>query len=202
MNGLGKIACVGWLSIFGLASSGACAEGGEPASVGKPVILDLKATRLDLIGLPSGLNANVLDLQSKAEDLAKKSPDISVRNSNTAVTLSIRSDVLFAFDSDAVSSKAEPALRQVAQFIAADSAGVVTVEGHTDAVGSETYNQDLSLRRARAVATWLSMHGVEKSRLSERGKGEAEPVAGNDTSEGRAKNRRVDFVLPKKAAAG
>ncbi|WP_252960936.1 OmpA family protein [Serratia entomophila] len=157
---------------------------------------------MDLIGLPSGLNANVLDLQSKAEDLAKKSPDISVRNSNTAVTLSIRSDVLFAFDSDAVSSKAEPALRQVAQFIAADSAGVVTVEGHTDAVGSETYNQDLSLRRARAVATWLSMHGVEKSRLSERGKGEAEPVAGNDTSEGRAKNRRVDFVLPKKAAAG
>ncbi|WP_439090096.1 OmpA family protein [Serratia bockelmannii] len=134
--------------------------------------------------------------------MAKQSADISVRDSKNAVTLSMRSDVLFAFDSDAIAAKAEPALQQVAQFIAAEPVGNVVIEGHTDAVGSDKYNQDLSLRRARAVAVWLIAHGVEKSRLSERGKGEAEPVASNDTPTGRAKNRRVDFVLPKTAAAG
>lgn len=193
--------CGGMLA-FGLVSLGSWADSGEPASVGKPVILDLKATRLDLVGLPSGLNAGVLDLQSKAADLAKQSADISVRDSKNAVTLSMRSDVLFAFDSDAIAAKAEPALQQVAQFIAAEPVGNVVIEGHTDAVGSDKYNRDLSLRRARAVAVWLIAHGVEKSRLSERGKGEAEPVASNDTPTGRAKNRRVDFVLPKTAAAG
>ncbi|BEN31957.1 MULTISPECIES: OmpA family protein [Serratia] len=201
MNGLRKAACVGGVLALGLVSFGSWADSGEPASVGKPVILDLKATRLDLVGLPSGLNAGVLDLQSKAADLAKQSADISVRNSKNAVTLSMRSDVLFAFDSDAIAAKAEPALQQVAQFIAAEPVGKVVIEGHTDAVGSDKYNQDLSLRRARAVAAWLIAHGVEKSRLSERGKGEVEPVASNDTPTGRAKNRRVDFVLPKTATA-
>ncbi|CAI2525743.1 OmpA family protein [Serratia ficaria] len=202
MNGLGELTRAGWLAAFGLAAFGAGAADGEGVSVGKPVILDLKATRLDLQGLPSGLNAGVLDLQSKAEELARKSADISVRNSKTAVTLSIRSDVLFAFDSDAIADKAEPALRQVAEFIAADPAARVKIEGHTDAVGSEKYNQDLSRRRARSVAAWLTAHGVEPSRLSERGKGESQPVAGNDTEEGRAKNRRVDFILPKPAGGG
>lgn len=165
-----------------------------------PVILDLKATTLDLVGFPSDTGGAVLDLQSKAADLAKQSADISFRDDKDAVTLSIRSDVLFAFDSDAIAKKAEPTLKKVAQLIADDPGGVVTIEGHTDSVGSDKYNLDLSQRRARSVAKWLTTHGVDSSRLSEKGKGESQPVASNDSDAGRAKNRRVDFVLPKKKA--
>lgn len=194
MSGLHKL-------LFASALALCSAAGAEDAPAhAPPVILDLKATTLDLVGFPSDTGGAVLDLQSKAADLAKQSADITFRDDKDAVTLSIRSDVLFAFDSDAIAKKAEPTLKKVAQLIVDDPDGAVTIEGHTDSVGSDKYNLDLSQRRARSVAKWLTAHGVDSSRLSEKGKGESQPVASNDSDAGRAKNRRVDFVLPKKKA--
>jgi OOP family OmpA-OmpF porin len=73
----------------------------------------------------------------------------------------------------------------------------VRVEGHTDSVASESYNQGLSERRARSVADWLAENGVDGDRLTTRGWGETRPVAENDTPEGRQQNRRVELIIEK-----
>jgi OOP family OmpA-OmpF porin len=70
----------------------------------------------------------------------------------------------------------------------------VSVEGHTDAVGSEAYNQKLSERRAAAVRDYLVQHGIEASRISTRGFGKSKPVASNDTAAGRTQNRRAEVI--------
>ena len=67
------------------------------------------------------------------------------------------------------------------------------VEGHTDSVGSEVYNQALSQRRAESVASYLINHGVSSSRLEAKGLGESNPIADNSTEDGRALNRRVEL---------
>jgi OOP family OmpA-OmpF porin len=72
---------------------------------------------------------------------------------------------------------------------------VVIAVGHTDSVGSDTYNQALSVRRADAVKAYLVEKGIEKNRVYTEGKGEKQPVADNKTAEGRAKNRRVEIEV-------
>jgi OOP family OmpA-OmpF porin len=71
----------------------------------------------------------------------------------------------------------------------------VSVEGHTDAVGTDAYNQGLSERRANSVLDYLAGKGVSSSRLSAKGFGESSPIATNETGEGRALNRRVELRL-------
>ncbi|MBI2800777.1 MAG: OmpA family protein [Gammaproteobacteria bacterium] len=71
----------------------------------------------------------------------------------------------------------------------------VSVEGHTDSVGSDAYNQKLSERRAQAVVSYLTSKGINAARLTSVGYGESRPVASNDTADGRAHNRRVDLVI-------
>ncbi|HMB01723.1 MAG TPA: OmpA family protein [Spirochaetota bacterium] len=71
----------------------------------------------------------------------------------------------------------------------------IKVVGHTDSVGNESYNLGLSKRRAKSVMNYLVKQGVAQSRLTSEGKGESEPIASNDTEEGRAQNRRVEFLL-------
>jgi outer membrane protein OmpA-like peptidoglycan-associated protein len=71
----------------------------------------------------------------------------------------------------------------------------VVIEGHTDSVGSEAYNLDLSQRRAEAVWDCLLQNGVNAAPMSPRGAGKAPPVASNDTAEGRQQNRRVELIV-------
>jgi outer membrane protein OmpA-like peptidoglycan-associated protein len=70
----------------------------------------------------------------------------------------------------------------------------ITIEGYTDSQGSESYNQDLSERRAKSARDYLVRRGVAGTRIQAYGRGEADPVATNDTPEGRAQNRRVVFT--------
>jgi OOP family OmpA-OmpF porin len=72
---------------------------------------------------------------------------------------------------------------------------VIIAVGHTDSVGSDAYNQKLSVRRAEAIKAYLVSKGIEKNRIYTEGKGEKQPVADNKTAEGRAKNRRVEIEV-------
>jgi len=102
--------------------------------------------------------------------------------------------VNFDFDKAEIRPDAAVILDEAASMLGSSS-GTVRVEGHTDSVGAEAYNQSLSERRANAVKDYLAGKGVDSSRLSAAGFGESNPVASNDTADGRALNRRVELNL-------
>jgi outer membrane protein OmpA-like peptidoglycan-associated protein len=111
------------------------------------------------------------------------------------ITLSDAGDVLFAFNQSELTPAAQSKLDSLMPKL--QSADVVSIKviGHTDSVGSDTYNQALSERRASSVAAYLLSQGVAPDKLTSEGKGQSQPVADNETEEGRAKNRRVELHI-------
>ena len=101
----------------------------------------------------------------------------------------------FGFNKATLKPEGMAKLDQAAAVMAEHADLAVGVEGHTDSVGSDAYNQKLSERRAQAAVDYLVSKGVDASRLQPTGYGESKPVASNDTAEGRAQNRRVDLVV-------
>ena len=114
--------------------------------------------------------------------------------------LVMAADTLFAFDQATLSAQAEATLAQLGPQLASEK-GAFSIEGHTDAKGSDDYNQKLSERRATAVRDWLVAHHVVAAGTPIVGHGAKQPVApnrkadGSDDPEGRAKNRRVEVVV-------
>ena len=100
---------------------------------------------------------------------------------------------LFDFDSDKIKEENYSGLNIVANFLKENPNVSVKVEGHTDNIGSKEYNQNLSERRAQAIANYLIDKGVEKERVTTEGFGFSRPIASNDTAEGRAQNRRTEL---------
>jgi outer membrane protein OmpA-like peptidoglycan-associated protein len=104
--------------------------------------------------------------------------------------------VFFATNKDRILEKSFPVLEAVASALEAmDEIKKLRIEGHTDDRGRARHNMQLSQRRAESVVRWLSERGISPSRLEAQGFGQERPVDTNKTSEGRAKNRRVDFVI-------
>lgn len=101
--------------------------------------------------------------------------------------------VNFKFDSSRIEPASEQILNQAVEALNNASSVNVRIEGHTDSTGSDAYNQSLSERRANAVRDYLVDHGIDGARLTTEGKGESQPVASNDTADGRYQNRRVEF---------
>jgi len=112
-------------------------------------------------------------------------------------------DVFFATGSDALDDTSAPALQALADVLVKHPDWSVTILGHTDSIGDEDANQDLSNRRAERVRSVLvEQYGIAADRLRSEGRGEKEPVADNGTAEGRARNRRVDIERPCGAGDG
>jgi len=111
------------------------------------------------------------------------------------VTLS--ATALFDFDSAVLHSEGKTALHELDESIKAKGATVVDIDvvGHTDSIGTEEYNQGLSERRAMSVRDYMVSAGIDSNIIDVSGKGESEPVASNDTKEGRAENRRVEIHI-------
>jgi len=103
--------------------------------------------------------------------------------------------VNFDFDKYNIRPDAVPILDQAAATLKEYGDVTVSVNGHTDSIGTEAYNQRLSLRRAEAVRAYLERRGVAARRMTVRGFGESDPVATNETAEGRAQNRRVELIV-------
>jgi outer membrane protein OmpA-like peptidoglycan-associated protein len=127
------------------------------------------------------------------QQMAGSGVDVVRKGDN--ITLDMPGNVTFAFDSANLNSQFYPVLDKVAQTLVEYDKTVIEVAGHTDSVGSDAYNQQLSERRANSVATYLSSHGVPGARVVTVGAGEAHPVASNDTEDGRAQNRRVEITI-------
>lgn len=113
----------------------------------------------------------------------------------------VNNDVLFEFDKATLRPEAREALSRVAEIIGDRRPREIRVVGHTDAIGSDAYNMDLSLRRARSVEQWLTAEARVPAPVEVEGKGESQPVApnttpdGRDNPEGRQQNRRVEIYL-------
>jgi hypothetical protein len=103
--------------------------------------------------------------------------------------------VHFDFDKAVIRPDAEPILDEAARTLGEEGEIRVSVEGHTDSIGTEEYNRRLSLRRADAVRAYLERKGVAAHRMTVEGLGESQPVASNDTAAGRAQNRRVELEV-------
>ena len=111
------------------------------------------------------------------------------------ITLNMPSNITFDFDSSTLKPQFTPILDNVAQTLTQYNQTVVEVAGHTDNVGTDSYNQALSERRANSVAAYLGSRGVMQQRMITVGAGETRPIASNDTDAGRAQNRRVEITL-------
>ncbi len=105
--------------------------------------------------------------------------------------VSFAAEALFDFDKSIVKPVGMAALDDLLSKLQGMNTEVMVTVGHTDSIGSDEYNQRLSLRRAEAVKAYIVSKGVDGARVYTEGKGESQPVADNKTAEGRAKNRRV-----------
>ena len=100
----------------------------------------------------------------------------------------------FDSGSDVPRPDSEPTLQRILEALQGDASLKLQIEGHTDSTNTDAYNQALSERRAKAVVQWLTAKGIAPVRLQAKGFGRMHPVAGNDTAQGRALNRRVELL--------
>jgi OmpA-OmpF porin, OOP family len=112
-----------------------------------------------------------------------------------AAKVTYASDAFFDFDKAVLKPEGKAKLDDLVGKVKGINLEVIIAVGHTDAVGSDAYNQKLSVKRSEAVKAYLVSKGIEKNRVYTEGKGEAQPVADNKTRDGRAKNRRVEIEV-------
>lgn len=158
----------------------------------------LQMSMTTIVGRTSELEGFASALVPHEATIDQKLQRLAAQVTETEVVIQLPGAILFDFDSAQIRPDAERALRDVSDVIRSYTAKPVRIVGHTDSVADDAYNQGLSERRAESVAAWLATHGIEKGRLTASGKGESHPVASNDTSDGRQKNRRVEVVITRR----
>ncbi|MCA0044490.1 OmpA family protein [Celeribacter litoreus] len=146
-------------------------------------------------GAIGGAIGNQLDKQAAALRQDLGNGDVKIVNTGSQLIVTMPQDILFATDSAVVVPSLQNDLRALAANLQDYPNTTIQVIGHTDNTGSASYNQELSTRRASAVATILTANGVAPYRVRAYGRGEDQPVATNLTPEGRAMNRRVEIII-------
>ncbi len=126
---------------------------------------------------------------------------LQAKQTERGMVLTLGNNVLFDSGSDSLKPGATDSLDRVSQFLQNHAAINVRIEGHTDSIGSDDYNQGLSERRAQAVARTLENDGVASGRIQAVGRGKELPVASNSSASGRQQNRRVEIVFSDETGA-
>jgi len=174
---------------------GAAIGGAAGAATGAAVSKD--NTKGAIIGGAIGAVAGAIIgnyLDNQAKELEQVQGAEVVREGDE-LKVTFAEKILFDFDSSALKAASQAQLDQVAGVLGKYPETNIIIKGHTDAKGSDEYNQRLSERRASAVMNYLEDQGVGGSRMTARGYGESMPVASNDTEDGRAENRRVELSI-------
>ncbi|QOW21080.1 MULTISPECIES: OmpA family protein [Lysobacteraceae] len=146
-------------------------------------------------GLAGGAIGNYQDRQERAlrDQMAGTGVDIVRQGDN--ITLNMPDNITFGFDKSDLQPQFYPVLDNLARTLSEYNQTIIEVAGHTDSVGSDSYNQGLSVRRAESVGNYLMSRGVVRDRFIITGAGKTRPIASNDTESGRAMNRRVELTL-------
>src|SRR4051812_8475111 len=134
-------------------------------------------------------------MDQQAKELQQNIPGATIQRVGEGIAVTFPSGILFPFNSTEILPAGRDNLRQLASSLEQYPNSDILIVGHTDSVGTDAYNMDLSQRRALAASAYLQSLGVPASRLQTQGRGESEPVQANDTEEGRARNRRVEIAI-------
>jgi outer membrane protein OmpA-like peptidoglycan-associated protein len=146
-------------------------------------------------GLAGGGIGAYMDNQEAELRRQLQGTGVSVTRVGDRIVLNMPSNITFPSDGDTIRSQFYPVLNSVAIVLAKYDRSAVDVAGHTDSQGSDSYNDDLSRRRAESVADYLASQRIDGRRLNVQGFGESEPIADNATDYGRAQNRRVEVSI-------
>lgn len=151
-----------------------------------------------IIGAVLGGTAGAIigqQMDKQAAELEKELEDAEVQRVGEGIVVTFDSGILFGFDSAELRSEARSNLKDLAESLQGYDNTDALIVGHTDAVGTEAYNLQLSERRAASAADYLKSLGIASTRISIAGKGEIEPIATNETESGRQQNRRVEVAI-------
>jgi outer membrane protein OmpA-like peptidoglycan-associated protein len=154
------------------------------------------AKRGAVVGAVAGgaAGAVVGAMMDKQERELRQIPGVDVqRTANNELNVSVKNDVLFDFNSAGLRSESQTALQDMANVFQRYPNTTIQVAGHTDSIGSASYNQRLSEQRANSVSSYLENLGVRSSRIDAVGYGKSQPRSSNSTAAGRQSNRRVEI---------
>jgi outer membrane protein OmpA-like peptidoglycan-associated protein len=134
-------------------------------------------------------------MDQQAKELQQNINGATVERVGEGIEVTFASGILYPFNSTEILPAGKTNLQELANSLQKYPNSDILIVGHTDSVGTDAYNLDLSQRRAQAASAYLQSLGVPANRLQIQGRGESEPVQPNDTEEGRARNRRVEIAI-------
>ncbi len=135
------------------------------------------------------------EMDKQAAEIEQTVPDAKVERVGEGIVVEFSSAVLFGFDQSDLSAEAKANLDKLVKVLNTYPDTNIEIQGHTDSKGSETYNQNLSVKRATSVSDYLAANQITANRVTTKGFGETLPEYDNETEEGRAQNRRVEFLI-------
>ena len=157
---------------------------------------------LSLVGVIAGCTSTqgqfkeITTTEKPLEDIIVFNEEgVVIRKDGNNLVLSMPVEILFDFDSSKVKEGVKESLNTLGKALAENKDIKLKIDGHTDYIGTEQYNLNLSLKRANSIKNYLIGRGVSANNISIEGYGKQNPVANNSTEAGRAKNRRVEFII-------
>lgn len=158
-----------------------------------------KTSSLTNLGLNSNSAYSLEDLEANKKSLEDiivfDEKGVSIRREGNNLILSMPELILFDFNKYEVKEAIKPSLSTLAKALKENKDIRIKIDGYTDFIGSEGYNLELSVKRARAIKNFLVSKGVQENNISIEGYGEQNPISSNATEQGRARNRRVEFII-------
>ncbi len=164
---------------------------------GRAVRLQMRMVRI--VDRTRGVAGFRREVERTERSLDDRLRDLNAEITETEVIVRLPGAILFDFDSTRIRPDAERTLTDLVGVLRGFSGRPIRIEGHTDSIASDAYNQRLSEQRAQAVRDWLVGHGIDTGALRVLGHGESRPVADNATAAGRQLNRRVEVIIEKRS---